>query len=104
MPQTLLEIVSPERLLLSREVDMVVIPGAEGELGALYGTAPMIVALNAGTIRIYAGDRVVQEVQVQGGFAEIIPERCTVLATEASLGSVSDTPNRPEAVGAAERK
>ncbi len=78
-----LEIVSPEKLLLSRPVDMVVIPAREGEMGVLGGHAPMIVLLRGGTIRIYEGDQVTARLYVDGGFAEITPERCTVLANEA---------------------
>jgi len=80
--QTALEIVSPEKLLLSRNADMVVIPASEGEIGVLQGMAPMIVALGAGLIRVYEGDKIVQKFAVSGGFAEITPDRCTVLATE----------------------
>ncbi len=78
-----LEIVSPERLLLSKPVDMVVIPGAEGEMGVLPLHAPMIVLLRGGEIRLYSGTTVTERLYVSGGFAEITPERVTVLATEA---------------------
>ena len=78
-----LEIVSPERLLLARQVDMVVIPAYEGELGVLPGHALMIVLLRGGEIRLYQGNEVTDRLYVSGGFAEITPERCTVLATEA---------------------
>ncbi len=78
-----LEIVSPERLLLSRPVDMVVIPAAEGEMGVLPNHAPMIVLLRGGTIRLYEGNQVTTRLYVTGGFAEVTPERCTVLANEA---------------------
>jgi F-type H+-transporting ATPase subunit epsilon len=78
--QTALEIVSPEKLLLSRPVDMVVIPAAEGEMGVLPGHAPMIVLLRGGTIRLYEGGRVTEQLFVAGGFAEVTPDRCTVLA------------------------
>ena len=77
-----LEIVSPEKLLLSRAVDMVVIPAAEGDMGVLEGHSPMIVTLRGGTIAIYEGDRVADQIFVSGGFAEVTTERCTVLATE----------------------
>ena len=53
-----LEIVSPEKLLLSRPVDMVVIPASEGDMGVLEGHAPMIVMLRGGLISLYEGDRV----------------------------------------------
>jgi F-type H+-transporting ATPase subunit epsilon len=75
-----LEIVSPEKLLLSRPVDMVVIPGSEGDIGVLEGHSPMIVMLRGGTIDLYEGDRVTDRLFVNSGFAEITQERCTVLA------------------------
>jgi F-type H+-transporting ATPase subunit epsilon len=78
-----LEIVSPEKLLLSKPVDMVVIPAAEGELGVLPLHSPMIVMLRGGIIRTYENDQVSSTLYVAGGFAEITPERCTVLANEA---------------------
>jgi F-type H+-transporting ATPase subunit epsilon len=77
-----LEIVSPERLLLSRPVDMVVIPGSEGDMGVLEGHAPMIVMLRGGVIALYDGEQVTDQMYVAGGFAEVTPERCTVLANE----------------------
>ena len=77
-----LEIVSPERLLLARPVDMVVIPAAEGEMGVLVNHAPMIVLLRGGTIRLYQGEAVTDRLFVSGGFAEVTPERVTVLANE----------------------
>jgi F-type H+-transporting ATPase subunit epsilon len=79
-----LEIVSPEKLLLSRPVDMVVIPAAEGEMGVLVNHSPMIVLLRGGTIRLYQGDTVTDRLFVSGGFAEVTPERVTVLATDAT--------------------
>jgi len=78
-----LEIVSPEKLLLSRAVDMVVIPAAEGEIGVLPRHAPMIVLLRGGSVRLYSGTQVTDRLFVSGGFAEITPERVTVLADEA---------------------
>jgi F-type H+-transporting ATPase subunit epsilon len=77
-----LEIVSPEKLLLSRPVDMVVIPASEGDMGVLEGHTPMIVMLRGGLISLYEGDRVTDTLFVAGGFAEVTPERCTVLANE----------------------
>jgi F-type H+-transporting ATPase subunit epsilon len=77
-----LEIVSPERLLLSRPVEMVVIPASEGDMGVLEGHQPMIVMLRGGVIALYENDRVTDTMFVAGGFAEVTPERCTVLANE----------------------
>lgn len=78
-----LEIVSPERLLLSRSADMVVIPAAEGDMGILEGHTPMIVTLQGGTISVYDGETIAEQLFVVGGFAEVTGERCTVLANEA---------------------
>jgi F-type H+-transporting ATPase subunit epsilon len=78
-----LEIVSPEKLLLSQPVDMVVVPAAEGDLGVLPGHAPMIALLRGGTISLYSGSQVTDRLFVSGGFVEVTPERCTVLADEA---------------------
>jgi F-type H+-transporting ATPase subunit epsilon len=77
-----LEIVSPEKLLLSRPVDMVVIPASEGDIGVLPGHAPMIVMLRGGTVALYDGETITDRLFVGGGFAEITPERCTLLATD----------------------
>jgi F-type H+-transporting ATPase subunit epsilon len=77
-----LEIVSPEKLLLSRPVEMVVVPASEGDIGVLPGHTPMIVMLRGGMIEIYEGNRVTDRMFVDGGFCEITPERCTVLAPE----------------------
>ncbi|MGG5819285.1 F0F1 ATP synthase subunit epsilon [Falsiroseomonas sp. HW251] len=79
-----LELVSPERLLLSRPVDMAVIPAAEGEMGVLPGHSPMIVALRGGVITVTENGQVTDRLFVAGGFAEVTPERCTVLADEAT--------------------
>jgi F-type H+-transporting ATPase subunit epsilon len=79
-----LEIVSPEKLLFSRPVDMVVIPAAEGEMGVLPNHAPMIVLLRGGTIRLYESDKVTDRLFVSGGFAEVTQQRVTVLANDAT--------------------
>ncbi len=79
-----LELVSPEKLLLSRQVEMVVIPAAEGEMGVLPGHAPMIVALRGGIIRVVEGGQDAERLFVAGGFAEITRDRVTVLADEAT--------------------
>ena len=77
------ELVSPERLLLSEQVDMVVVPGAEGDFGVLPRHAPLISTLRPGVIRVFEGREVKNRIFVAGGFAEVTPERCTVLAEEA---------------------
>jgi F-type H+-transporting ATPase subunit epsilon len=78
-----LEIVSPARLLLSRAVEMVVMPGYEGDLAAQENHAPMITLLRGGVITLYEGGQVTDRFFVGGGFAEITPDRCTILADDA---------------------
>ena len=77
-----LELVSPEKLLLSRPVEMATIPAAEGEMGVLPGHAPMIVALRGGVIVVREGGQVTERLFVGGGFAEITAGRVTILADE----------------------
>jgi F-type H+-transporting ATPase subunit epsilon len=77
------ELVSPERLLVSKPVDMVVVPGAEGDFGVLRGHAPLISNLRIGVIDIHDGGSVAERIFVAGGFAEVTAERCTVLAEQA---------------------
>ncbi len=77
------EIVSPEKLLLSRAVDMVVMPASEGDLAAMADHAPMITTLRGGVIALHEGGRVTDRFYVAGGFAELTPERCTILADQA---------------------
>jgi len=76
------ELVSPEKLLLSEEVEMVVVPGGEGNFGVLPGHALFISTVRPGVIDVYEGSQITERIFVSGGFAEVTPERCTVLANE----------------------
>jgi F-type H+-transporting ATPase subunit epsilon len=90
MATFLLELVSPEKLLLSRQVEMATIPAAEGEMGVLPGHSPMVVALRGGVIRVRENGAETDKLFVGGGFAEVSPERVTILADEATpLASLS---------------
>ncbi len=77
------ELVSPEKLLLSEPVEMVVVPGEEGDFGVLHQHAPFISAVRPGVIKVYNGGKVTEQIFVSGGFAEVTPARCTVLAEQA---------------------
>ncbi len=79
-----LEFVSPEKLLLSRPVEMALLPAAEGEMGVLPGHAPMIVALRGGVISVQEDGQMTERLFVAGGFAEVTPTRVTILADEAT--------------------
>ena len=77
------ELVTPERLVISRGVDMVVVPGAEGDFGVLPGHTPMVSTVRPGIVNVYEGREIVERLFVAGGFAEVTGARCTVLADRA---------------------
>ena len=77
------ELASPEALLVSAAVDMVVVPGAEGDFGVLPGHAPFISTVRAGVIDVYDGDKIDQRIFVADGFAEVNERGCIVLSSEA---------------------
>ena len=77
------ELASPEALLVSTAVDMVVVPGVEGDFGVLPGHAPFISAVRPGVIDIYQGEKIERRLFVSDGFAEVNERRCTVLSSEA---------------------
>ena len=76
------DLVSPEKLLLSRDVDMVTVPGTEGYMGVMAGHAPLITTLRAGMIDM-SDNGTDTRYFVRGGFAEISGSKITVLAEEA---------------------
>ncbi len=76
------ELVSPERILMSVDADQVVVPGADGDFAVLSGHAPVITTLRPGVIDVTAGTTR-KRLFVKGGFAEVDPERLTVLAQKA---------------------
>lgn len=84
MAETLeFDLVTPAKLLLSEQVEMVVLPGGEGDLGILPGHAPLISTVRPGTVDIHEGGKVVKRIFVQGGFTQVSDDVCTLLAEEA---------------------
>ncbi|MBI4970170.1 MAG: F0F1 ATP synthase subunit epsilon [Rhodospirillales bacterium] len=84
------DLVSPERLLVSQAVDMVVVPGSEGDFGVLPRHAPMIATVRPGVIDMHENGAVAESIFVAGGFAEVTGERVTVLAEEAmAVGDIT---------------
>ena len=77
------ELVSPEKLILSQDVDMVEVPGDEGDFGILPGHALFISTLRPGVIKVHDGGQINSRIFVGGGFAEANPQGCTVLAEDA---------------------
>ncbi|MEE8463009.1 MAG: F0F1 ATP synthase subunit epsilon [Acidobacteriota bacterium] len=79
-----LEIVTPEQLLFSGEVEEVVVPGSEGYLGILPGHAPLLSELQIGVIS-YRQDSQETKVFCRRGFVEVLPDRVSILAEAAEL-------------------
>ena len=78
------DLVSPERLLLSEEVDMVTLPGSEGDFGVLLGHAPVLSTLKSGVVEVKGVEEIFSRLFVRGGFAEVNGDKVTVLAEEAT--------------------
>ncbi len=76
------ELVSPERLLMSVEADLVTVPGAEGDFGVMVGHAPFMTTVRPGVVDVQDG-REETRLFVRGGFAEVNAEGLTVLAEHA---------------------
>ena len=79
---TLFELVSPERLIMSKDVSMVVVPGSEGLFGVLPRHTSMLSALAPGVVDVYEADVITERLFVVNGFAEVTADRCTVLAED----------------------
>ncbi|QDX26009.1 ATP synthase F1 subunit epsilon [Sphingomonas suaedae] len=79
------ELVTPEKLLRSENVHMVVVPGSEGDFGVLEGHAPFMSTIRDGNIEIYktASNQSPEIIRVEGGFAEVNEKGLTVLAEKA---------------------
>ncbi len=84
MAQTLtVDIVTPEKQILSVEADMAVIPGQEGSFGVLPAHAPLISKVRPGVIRLFTNDKISHQIIIYGGIVEVTGERCTLMASQA---------------------
>jgi len=98
----LLEIVTPERLAFSGEVDAVVVPGSEGELGVLPHHAPLVSTLGVGELRYRKGGEE-ESFAIAGGFLQVRPDRVVVMAEEADMASEIDLEKAQQAKREAEK-
>jgi F-type H+-transporting ATPase subunit epsilon len=96
-----LELVTPERLLVSEEVDEVIAPGYEGEFGVLPEHTDYLAILSIGILRYRKGNAV-RKVAVGGGFAEVGPERVVVMADVAEKAEEIDVERARRAQARAE--
>ena len=76
-----LEVVSPEKLVLSKSVDMITISGTEGDFGVLPGHAPIVSSIRPGIIEIES-NKEIQKMFIGGGFIEVLLDKVSILATE----------------------
>ena len=84
MPDLHFELVTPDRLVRSEDVYMVVVPGVEGEFGAMAGHAPVMTVLKDAALKVYKTQGAQPEsIAVSGGFAEVSDRGLTVLAESA---------------------
>jgi F-type H+-transporting ATPase subunit epsilon len=97
-----LEIVTPERLAYSDEVDAVQLPGSEGELGVLPHHAPLVSTLGVGELRIRKGGTE-ESFAIVGGFLQVLPDKVVVLAETADMASEIDLEKAQEARREAEK-
>ena len=98
----LLEIVTPERQVFSEQVDSVVCPGIEGELGVLPHHAPLVSTLGLGELRIRKGGTE-ESFAIVGGFLQVLPDKVVVMAETADMASEIDLDRAEEARREAER-
>jgi F-type H+-transporting ATPase subunit epsilon len=97
------ELVSPEKLVFSGEVDQVDVPGAEGDFGVLAGHAPFVTTLRPGILTVHGGGAA-QRIVVLGGFAEVSAQGLTVLADVAEAVEGIDRGMIAERIGALEQR
>src|SRR6516225_6486620 len=77
------ELVSPEKILVSEEAKMVVVPGEDGDFGVLASHAPLLSAIRPGVVRVTSASGEEKKFFVAGGFADVTPSLLSVLAEEA---------------------
>ncbi|MEG6617360.1 F0F1 ATP synthase subunit epsilon [Peptococcaceae bacterium 1198_IL3148] len=98
-----LDIVTPEKVVFSEEVEFVVAPGVEGELGFLPEHAPLVSALKTGVLRVQQGGKEFK-VAISGGFVEVKNSRVVVLADTAESEDEIDVERAQEAKKRAEQR
>ena len=79
-----LQIISPEKSVFDEEIEMVIIPGTEGDIGVLSNHMPLITSLRLGNIYIYRNKKIIKKFLVNGGILEVFVNRCTLLTEDIS--------------------
>lgn len=99
-----LEVVTPEKIVVSEEAQIVASPGSMGEFGVLSGHTPFLTTLKTGMIRYTDANGKENYVFVSGGFAEALPDKVTVLAESAEISTDIDVKRAQEALERAEKR
>ncbi len=99
----LLEVVTPDKLLISKEVDVVVATGVDGEFGVLHGHIPFLASLAVGELRFRDGNET-DYAAITGGFAEVTGTKVTILAEAAELAREIDVDRAQRARERAENR
>jgi len=99
----LLEVVTPDRLVLATEADVVVCPGVEGQFGVLVGHIPFLSALDIGEMYYRTGGQT-EYLAVSGGFAEVTGSKVTIVAEAAEKGREIDIERAKRAQERAEKR
>ena len=97
-------VVTPEKIVVSEEAQIVASPGSEGEFGVLTGHTPFLTSLKTGMIRYTDASGKEHFVFVSGGFAEALPDKVTVLAESAEVSTDIDVKRAQEALARAEKR
>ncbi len=99
-----LEVVTPQKLVVSEEVEIVVAPGSEGEFGALKGHTTFLTSLKLGTLRYKDVNGKERLLFINGGFAEVLPDKVTILAESAERRKDIDVERAEKAKERAEQR
>jgi F-type H+-transporting ATPase subunit epsilon len=100
---TTLRVVTPEREAFTDEVEMVILPGVDGELGVLHGHAPLVTALRTGEVRV-TKDGIVQYLFIGDGFASVQPDGVTLLVDRAERAEEIDAARAQRALERAQAR
>ena len=99
-----LEVVTPQSAIVSEEAQIVVAPGSEGEFGALKGHTTFLTSLKVGTLRYKDANGKERYLFINGGFAEVLPDKVTILAESAERRQHIDVQRATDAKARAEKR
>ena len=92
MKQFKLEIISPNEIVFEKEIDLVILPGSEGDLGILKDHMPFLTSVRVGIVYIYLEKKIIETFLVTGGIVEVSQNRCSLLTEEViNTNSVNST-------------